>query len=319
QRATLANDGIRDNGTDYDNDGSTTNLLIMNFKTLGEVLFNGQATVTSGRFDFEFIVPRDIQVPVGEGKVSFYAQRNAQFEDQTGYNLNVLVGGINENAPQDLQGPEIELFMNDDSFISGGTTNDNPILIVKLVDMSGLNTTGGIGHDLVAILDGDTANPFVLNDYYQAGVDDFTKGTAQFKLRDLENGPHSLQVKAWDTYNNSSVSTIDFVVAGGDQLAISRVLNYPNPFVNYTEFWFNHNRPFEPLDVQVQVFTVSGKVVWSHEQTVVTQGYLSRDIIWDGRDDFGDPIGKGVYVYKLSVRSALSGKTAEKYEKLVIL
>jgi hypothetical protein len=319
QRATLANDGIRDNGTDYDNDGNTTNLLIMNFKTLGEVLFNGQATVTNGAFDFEFIVPRDIQIPVGQGKVSFYARRNAQFEDQTGYNLNVLVGGINENAPQDLQGPEIDLFMNDDSFISGGTTNNNPILIVKLEDLSGLNTTGGIGHDLVAVLDGDTANPFVLNDYYQAGIDDFTRGTAQFKLRDLENGPHSLQVKAWDTYNNSSIATLDFVVAGGDQLAISRVLNYPNPFVNYTEFWFNHNRPFEPLEVQVQVFTVSGKVVWSHQQTVVNQGYLSRDIIWDGRDDFGDRIGKGVYVYKLSVRSALSGKTAEKYEKLVIL
>jgi flagellar hook assembly protein FlgD len=73
------------------------------------------------------------------------------------------------------------------------------------------------------------------------------------------------------------------------------------------------------LDVVVQVFSVSGKLVWNHHQTIMTEGYLSRDIIWDGRDDFGDKIGKGVYVYKITVRSSLSGKTAEKYEKLVIL
>ena len=319
QRSTLGNDGIRDNGTDYDGDGNTTNLLLMDFTTLGEVLFNGQATVNQGSFDVEFIVPRDIQVPVGPGKVSFYAKRAGAFEDQGGYNLNVLVGGLDDNAPQDNVGPEIELFMNDENFISGGTTNDNPILLVNLSDDSGLNTTGGIGHDLIAILDGDTANPFVLNEYYQANVDDFSKGKVQFKLRDLEDGPHTLQVKAWDTYNNFSVSTIDFIVSGGDAIKISRVLNYPNPFVDYTEFWFNHNRPFEPLDVTVQVFSVSGKLVWNHHQTVMTEGYLSRDIIWDGRDDFGDKIGKGVYVYKITVRSSISGKTAEKYEKLVIL
>ena len=319
QKSTLGNDGIRDNGTDYDGDGNTTNLLLMDFVTQGEVLFNGQATVNQGAFDVEFIVPRDIQVPVGSGKVSFYAKRAAAFEDQSGYNLNVLVGGLNDNAPQDNTGPEIDLFMNDESFISGGTTNDNPILLVNLSDESGMNTTGGIGHDLIAILDGETANPFVLNEYYQANVDDFSNGKVQFKLRDLPNGPHSLQVKAWDTYNNFSVATIDFIVSGGDAINISRVLNYPNPFVDYTEFWFNHNRPFEPLDVSVQVFSVSGKLVWNHHQIIMTQGYLSRDIIWDGRDDFGDKIGKGVYVYKLTVRSSLSGKSAEKYEKLVIL
>ena len=127
QRSTLGNDGIRDNGTDYDGDGNTTNLLLMEFTTLGEVLFNGQATVSQGAFDVEFIVPRDIQVPVGSGKASFYAKRAGAFEDQAGYNLNILVGGLNENAPQDNVGPEIELFMNDENFISGGTTNDNPI------------------------------------------------------------------------------------------------------------------------------------------------------------------------------------------------
>ncbi|NND89156.1 MAG: type IX secretion system sortase PorU, partial [Flavobacteriaceae bacterium] len=319
QRQTLGNDGVRDSPSDVDNDGDPNNLLILYFKTLGETLFNGQATVTNGLFEFEFVVPRDIQVPVGKGRVSLYAQRNDILEDQTGVNLELNVGGLNENAPEDNQGPQIRLFMNDESFISGGITNDSPILIAKLEDENGINTASGIGHDMIAILDGDESNPLILNEYYQAEVDDFTRGTNTYRLRDLEEGLHTLTFKGWDTYNNSSTAEIQFIVAGNDDLKITRVLNYPNPFVDYTEFWFNHNRPFEPLEVQVQVFTITGKVVWTQNQMIETSGFLSRDIVWDGRDDFGDRIGKGVYVYKITVKSTLTNKRVEKFEKLVIL
>ncbi len=310
QRQTLGNDGVRDN---------QNRLLIMDFKTLGEVLFNGQATVTNGRFEFEFVMPRDTQIPVGNGKVSLYAERNTVLEDQTGFNLDILVGGLNENAAEDNTGPTIQLFMNDESFVSGGITNDSPFLIAKLEDANGINTASGIGHDLIAILDGDEANPIVLNEYYQADVDDFTKGTANYKLRNLDEGLHTLSLRAWDVYNNSATAEIQFVVFGDDKLEIQRVLNYPNPFVDYTEFWFQHNRPTEPLEIQVQVFTVTGKIVRTINRTVITDGGLSRDIVWDGRDDFGERIGKGVYVYKLTVKSTLSNQQVEKFEKLVIL
>lgn len=299
-----------------DNDG---NGVFMDFTTLGEGIFNGKASVRNGLFEFEFIVPRDIQIPVGNGRVSLYAQRENQFEDQTGVNLDILVGGLNENAPDDNEGPTIKLFMNDESFINGGTTNKSPILLAKLEDESGINTASGIGHDIIAILDGDEANPMILNEFYQAEVDDFTKGTVNYKLSNLSEGMHTLTLKAWDVYNNSATAEIQFVVAGDDKLEISRVLNYPNPFIDYTEFWFNHNRPFEPLDVQVQVFTVTGKVVWTRNETITTDGFLSRDIVWNGRDDFGDRIGKGVYVYKITVKSALTNQRVEKFEKLVIL
>ena len=309
QRSTLGNDGISLNDE----------LLILDFKTLGEIIFNGQATVSNGLFEFEFVVPQDIQIPVGLGRVNFYSQKNNELENQTGYNLDLLVGGLNEDAPEDNEGPTIQLFMNDESFVSGGITNDSPFLIAKLQDENGINTASGIGHDITAIIDGDEANPFVLNEFYQAEVDDFTRGVTNFKLRDLEDGLHTLTLKAWDVYNNSSTADIQFVVANDDELKITRVLNYPNPFVNYTEFWFNHNRPFEPLNVQVQVFTVTGKIVWTKNQIINTDGFLSREIIWDGKDDFGDLIGKGVYVYKISVKSTLTNQLVEKYEKLVIL
>ncbi|WP_178984348.1 type IX secretion system sortase PorU [Winogradskyella helgolandensis] len=316
-RQTLANDGVTET------DGE---LIIMDFTTLGETIFKGQASVVNGMFEFDFIVPKDIGIPVGNGKVSFYAQTANPTSDQAGSNFDIQIGGINENAPEDDIGPVINLYMNDENFVSGGITNESPILLAKLQDDNGINTASGIGHDITAIIDGDETNPIVLNNYYQADVDVYTNGTVSYPFRDLEPGLHTLTLKAWDVYNNSSTAEFQFMVFDEDEeLIIDNVLNYPNPFVNYTEFWFNHNSS-EPLDISVQIFTISGKLVRTlNGQTSADEccskgsSSLSRNIVWDGRDDFGDKIGKGVYVYKLKVKSNRLNKQVEKIQKLVIL
>ena len=182
-----------------------------------------------------------------------------------------------------------------------------------------MNTASGIGHDMVAILDGNVVTPYILNDYYETELNNYKKGKLKYQFKKLSVGLHTLTFKAWDVYNNLVTSEIQFIVVGDETLTLSNVLNYPNPFVNYTEFWFTHNRPFEPLEVQVQVMTITGKVVWTKNQIITTEGFLSKEITWDGKDDFGDKIGKGVYVYKLTVKSTLTNKKIEKFEKLVIL
>jgi Peptidase family C25 len=301
------------------NDSPNNNALKIPFDILGETIFRGSATVTNGQFSFGFVVPRDIRIPVGAGRVSFYARKNNVLEDETGYNNTIQIGGINTSAVADNTAPVVKLFMNDETFVSGGITNDAPILLAYLEDAHGINTSSGIGHDIIGILDGDETHPYLMNDYYVADPNDYTRGKVNFPFVNLEKGLHTLQFQAWDVYNNLVTAEIQFVVTGSDELKLEKVLNYPNPFVSYTEFWFNHNRPFEPLDVQVQVFTVTGKIVRTINQQVTTDGFLSRDIKWDGRDDFGDKIGKGVYIYKLTVKSTSTNKRAEKFEKLVLL
>ena len=298
------------------NDGNSP---VIPFTTLGETIFRGNASVANGQFEFSFIVPRDIRIPLNNGKISFYAKKNQQFENQTGYDTSIKIGGINENAVADNISPRVKLYMNDETFVSGGTTNESPFLLANLEDESGINTASGIGHDIIAILDGDVDNPYILNDYYQTDLNDFTKGTLRFPLRNLAVGLHTITFKAWDVYNNPITTEIQFVVAGNDSITLTHVLNYPNPFVNYTEFWFSHNKPFEPLEVQIQVMTITGKVVWTRNQIVINEGFLSKDITWDGKDDFGNKIGKGVYVYKLTVKSNITNTKTEKFEKLVIL
>jgi hypothetical protein len=296
------------------------NSTILNFQTLGETIFRGNATAANGVFRMTFVVPRDIKIPIGNGRISFYAKsNNPTLQDQTGWNTDILVGGVNPNPPVDNTPPTCQLFMNDESFVNGGITNRNPILIGVFEDENGINTAAGIGHDMVAILDGDETNPYILNDYYETELDNHRKGRIRFPFRNLTPGLHTIKVTVWDVYNNPTTCEIQFLVTDGENLSLTNVLNYPNPFVNYTQFWFTHDRPFEPLNVQVQIFTISGKVVKTINQTVTTEGFLSRDITWDGKDDFGDKIGKGVYVYKLTVEATLSNKKAEKIEKLVIL
>lgn len=310
-RSTLGNNGTSD----------TNGLIIMNFTTLGETIFRGNASVVNGQFEFSFVVPQDIKIPVGNGKISFYAKKEGVvLEDETGYDQTIQIGGVNTAAPTDNTPPTVRLHMNDEAFVSGGITNCAPILLAFLSDENGINTASGIGHDIVAILDGDESNPFILNEYYETENDDYTNGFIRFPLRDLAPGMHTILFKAWDVYNNLITAEIQFnAICSDEGLKLEKVLNYPNPFVSYTEFWFNHNMPFEPLDVQVQILTISGKLVKTINQQVVTDGFLSREITWDGKDDFGDRIGKGVYIYKLTVKSVSTGKSAEKYEKLVIL
>lgn len=287
------------------------------FRLRKNVIYRGRATVTNGQFSFTFVVPKDINYDVGPGRVSCYAE--SWNTNACGYTNEPLVGETATDIAEDERGPNIDLYLNDERFVRGGMTNESPILFAKLFDDNGINTVGSsIGHDLLAVLDENTEQAIVLNDLYEADLDTYKSGTVRYRFNDLAEGPHTLSLKAWDTFNNSSETSTEFVVASSAELALDHVLNYPNPFTTYTEFFFEHNRPCTTLGVQLQVFTVSGRVVKTINRQVACNGFRSEALPWDGRDDFGDKLGRGVYVYRLSV-STPDGERAEKFEKLVIL
>ncbi|TAH42039.1 MAG: type IX secretion system sortase PorU [Bacteroidetes bacterium] len=280
-------------------------------------IYRGKATVSNGEFSFTFVVPKDIQFAYGNGKLSYYAE-NGNI-DAAGYYFGAVVGGYNEAVTPDNQGPEIKLYMNDEKFVKGGMTDKDPYLYAIVTDSSGINTVGtGIGHDMTGELDKAAGKAVVLNDYFENDLNSYQQGRVKYQFKDLAAGPHTLRFKVWDVHNNSGEASTEFVVAESAELALDHVLNYPNPFTTHTTFMFEHNRPFSQLDVRVQVFTVSGKLVKTISGQIFSEGYRSDDLEWNGLDDFGDKIGKGVYIYKLRVK-APNGEYADKFEKLVIL
>jgi hypothetical protein len=304
-RQTLVNDGV----------GAP-----VNFKEQKSLLYRGKVEVLNGKWTVEFRAPLGLNYQFGFGKISMYAYDEVSGRDAAGAYDSVLVGGYNANAPEDNLGPEIKLFMNDGSFVSGGITGTNPFIYAELRDSSGINTVGnGVGQDLRAVLNRANDQPFILNEFYEADLNSYKSGQLRYQLFDLEPGSYQLNLRAFDIHNNPSEATTDFVVAESADLALDRVLNYPNPFTTYTEFHFEHNRSNQPLQVQVQIFTVSGKLVKTINQEVQGLGNRVTGISWNGLDDFGDKIGKGVYVYRLKVKSLSDNSTADVYEKLVVL
>ncbi len=286
------------------------------FKTRKNILFNGKASVKNGDFEFSFVVPKDILQGLDSGRISYYVTDG--LIDGNGYYEQFLLGGIDSTAAPDNEGPAIDLYMNNEKFVFGGTTNENPSIYCTLQDENGINTTGnGIGRDIVAILDDDITNKIILNDYYEADLDSYQKGKVIYPLKNLSEGKHTLKFKAWDVHNNSSEAYLEFIVAGDEDLTINHVLNYPNPFTTNTGFYFEHNMPGSMLEVIIQIMTPSGKLIKTIHSKSNSNGFRVGPISWDGRDEFGDLIARGVYIYKLKV-IAPTGKTVEKFEKLVL-
>ncbi len=290
---------------------------VIEFSTQRNSMYKGKASIKNGYFDFTFVVPKDINYAYGNGKISFYA--NNKTEDAFGNDTRFIVGGLNAAGLNDNIAPKVELYLNDQNFVTGGLTDENPKLIAEVFDENGVNTVGnGIGHDIVAILDNNSSNPIVLNDYYTANLDSYQSGKVSYDFSGLSVGNHTLTFKVWDVNNNSSETSINFTVVEKQSISLDHVLNYPNPFTTKTQFFFEHNQVCESLEAQIQIFTVSGKLVKTINQSVRTQGFRTEGIDWDGKDDFGDQIAKGVYVYKISVKNP-NGDIAEKLEKLVLL
>ena len=291
---------------------------VMDFTTLGNIIFKGNTTVNNGTFDIDFVVPKDISLPVGAARISLYGYDPNSLRSVTGYSEDINVGGLNPNPVIDVTGPEISLYLNDKGFNSGDQTGPSPTLLVDLFDENGINTSGGLGHELLAVLDGLTQTPIILNNYYKTDLGDFRSGSVSYLLNDLSPGPHTLTLTAWDTHNNPSSRQIEFVVTDSNQIVIEKLYTVPNPFQNQTRFWIEHNKPRELLEATLTVHDVMGKKVWEQHQFIFSGDNTNSEIIWDGRASDGSILNKGVYLGTILLKSTLSNTSQSKSHRIII-
>ncbi|TVQ91536.1 MAG: hypothetical protein EA393_04560 [Bacteroidetes bacterium] len=296
--------------------GNDPGSIVADFTMQNRILYRGKASVNNGEFSFSFIVPRDISYNTGFGKISYYFDDGVT--DGNGYFNQFIISGTADDYTPDNEGPEISLYINNKDFKSGDKTGPDPLLLAFLEDESGINTTGQIGHDIVAILNDDTFNPIVLNNFYQADLDNFRSGRVIYPFFNLEEGNYTLTLRAWDVHNNVSVSSIDFIVTSAPGLSITDLRNYPNPFSDKTQFTFSHNKPATELIVQLEVYTLTGQLLKSKEQMVYASGFEIPPFEWDGRDSGGTLLSTGIYVFRIIVKER-NGEPVSQTEKLMIL
>lgn len=288
-----------------------------------DMLFNGQFSVEGGEFTGEFVIPKNIAYSDDPAQIHMYAK--GPEGDAVGSFSDFTINGLNPDAEDDGDGPDIEVFLNDESFFNGDMVNENPNLLVNLHDENGINTSGGIGQDLIAILrqnpDDSEQQTFVLNDFYQSELNDYTRGSIEYPLQGLDDGQYELTVRAWDVFNNPGEETVEFEVQSGDELVVRDVYNYPNPMHNFTRFVFEHNQPENPLDVLIRIYTPAGTPVRTINREGITPSGNLVQIEFDGYDDDGHRLANGTYIYHVRVRTETTNgsKSTDHIERLVIL
>lgn len=285
------------------------------FKLRNSLLFDGKAKVESGEFAIEFTVPKDINYAYGKGLISFYATDYQV--DANGMYGNVMVGGYNEMALPDEEGPDARIFIDDTLFVSGGITNENPVLYAILKDEHGINTTGaGIGHDITATLSGATNRSYNLNAYYENNEDSDNGGIIVYRMYGLNEGKHHLHFRVWDIYNNSTNVSLDFTVVKSGNLTVENVYNKPNPMTGYTNFCFEHNQKGH-MDVLINIYNLNGQLVKTIKDSRYGTSTRIDPIVWDGTSDNGALLPSGIYIYNVTVTNSNNEKQTG-YSKLVI-
>ena len=284
------------------------------YKLQDNYIYQGRATVTNGDFTIKFIAPKDIDYSFGLGKISYYAHSGST--DANGYSQQFVIGGSG-NESSDNAGPQITLFMDSQNFIDGGITGSTPTLLARLSDQSGINTiSNAIGHDIVASIDGDNSTAIVLNSYYSSDLDSYSSGQVAYKFSQLTEGLHTLTLKAWDVFNNSSETTIRFNVDKNLQISITSMNVYPNPFRNEVKVDFETNLFDTQINAYLEIFNINGSLVASTESKVILSlGNRASQITWNGHNASGSVIPPGVYL--ISVRAGDGKSETVKASRLI--
>lgn len=279
-------------------------------------LFMGSDSIRNGEFSFTFRVPMDINYSQESGLINLYAVDTTYHREAKGMCDEFLLGGTEDNLSSDGQGPEITLYLNSPTFVSGARVNETPLLVAKLSDADGINTAGSIGHNLVAVIDGKASMTYSLNEYYVSDIGGYTHGTVSYMLPELPEGKHTLMFRAWDMMNNSSVVTIEFEVVKGLSPSIVQVLTMPNPATEHVTFMFTHDRPENEVEVTVEVFDLSGRILWQYQECVTTPDN-TYTCTWNLCCASGQPLGTGIYLYRVIVSSP-TGQSSSKAQKMMI-
>ena len=292
-------------------DGAKSNTL----HTTGNNIFRGIAAIKAGEFNVKLIVPKDISYGGNDARVSLYFWN--ENSSGTGAAKGIAVGSSGANLV-DSEGPNMHLYFGNPNFVPGDYVSTRPTLTLNISDsISGVNTAGDIGHQILLTLDEDYANSKDITEFFTYNEGSYTDGALTYTILGLPIGEHTVQVKAWDNSNNSSIVESHFVVIDDTALEVRNALTFPNPMVDDCSFRYELSRDAE---VSLRIYSVAGRLIKKFEPVQGRVGYNVFSEHWDGRDSSGDNVANGVYLYKISAKSYQSEETvtAESIGKLIV-
>lgn len=277
-----------------------TKKVKLTFNDYPNTLFTGKTTVVNGKFEYTFMVPKDIRYNYGKGRIAYYAYDQESRGEGVGYFEDFIIGGSSSVEIVDTIGPKIHLYLNHPAFVDGGKTYEYPHFYADIYDKNGINTAGaGIGHDLLLIVDNNPKLTFVLNDYFTAHSNSYQQGTVSYRMPEMTEGTHHITFRAWDLINNSNTATLNFHVVKGMNPTIYQILSYPNPVATtgVLNFQIEFDQPNEVIQTEIYMYDLCGRLLKSHQQ-IGTEG-----IQWNMNEINASP---GIYVYLVKIKTPTS-------------
>jgi hypothetical protein len=269
------------------------NQQLVHYDLPGAVIFRGNVKVESGRFACTFVVPKDISYGGNTAKISIYIHNDST--DGAGVLDSLVVFG-SDTTVVDTTGPLISI-----SFSSQGDSQDEDwvvpdgIMTIEISDSNGINLTRELGHKITLVVDQDFQHTIDLTDLFEYYQDDYQRGVIFYQLPHLSEGEHSLQIKAWDNFNNSTLKEVKINIISLEKSKITDVMNYPNPFSDSTYICYTISGRVEKI--KIQIFTLSGNLIKDIKPEFTGSGFNST--VWNGKDQDGDKVANGIYIYKI--------------------
>ena len=276
-------------------DGGTRNVYYHK-----DVLYQGQVSVTAGKFNVSFQVPKDIKPGTGAPRVSLYAYDSLRVVDAMGKFDGIRLGGTDPVMVPDDEGPKITFYWNTPEFENGQSVERQGVLYADLYDAQGIYHYGySLGRDIVMSSNLAACNHLVLNDRYEPALNDFRRGRIALPLSNLEPGTYEFNLKVWDTQDNPSEASLWFVV--DEDLFLSQVRNYPNPFNEETRITLAHFGEDGDFDVHIEIYDIMGRPVQHLYKKVSSTDGVIEPIVWNGCGYSGTPLRSGIYLYRLTL------------------
>lgn len=270
----------------------------------GDQLYTGRATVVNGKWECSMILPPEIADNFRNATLSMYAQSDDGSLSAGGANRDFYVYGYDEDAIVDDVAPVIEsMYLNHESFSNGDVVNATPMLLARVSDDIGLNMSlAGIGHQMSLRID-DTLNFNDLSSSFTPDSDGTPAGDIAYQLPELASGNHTATLKVWDIGGNSATASIDFYVDPTQSPKIFDVYTDANPASIEANFYISHNRPDAMLSVKIEIYDMSGRLIWSDSTRGRADMYLTTPVTWDLTNQSGSKVARGIYVYRATVTS----------------
>ena len=269
------------------------------------ILFKGKVTVTKGNFTVDFLLPKEVSL---QKNLKIQMTAYNELADAIGVYDRLIALDAGVVLMNDNQGPALKIFLNDSNFINGGWAAARSTLILHLTDSAGIQTSGNaLGHDMVLVIDNDYKNTIVLNNYFLSDLDTYQKGNLMYVLPLLAEGAHSIMIKVWDLLGNSTTKTLNFVVPATEIVSLKNLYNYPNPFQNFTQFSFEHNKVGVNLEINLSLYDSRGNLLFTKPLNGI---YKANRVVanWDGAGIGSAQIQAGVYYYRLIINDGTGTK-----------